>query len=517
MERSDNIERLIIIGLITSTEYISTIRDLYSSQYLESESAKRLATWCNTYFDQYGKAPGGNIESIYYEKLSNGLQKEIGQDIEEILLSLSDEYTEEEKNTDHLIDLTIDYFNKQKVKINCSKALNFIEANKFDEAKKLLENYQPLSIETEEDVDFSQHSSLREVDAAFEESGEILIRWPKQLGTFWNHSFTKGSFVAILSPEKRGKTWMLMKAAELAVDQGRKVAFFQAGDMTKRQQIRRFCISLAKKSDKEKYCGVIWEPVRDCVYNQLDTCDKKERECNSGVFETLNLSQVRGEITIDQLKEAYNDNPNYKPCFNCVNHKTEPIGAVWLKKIDVGDPLDKLEAKKLWKRHFIDGSKNIRLSTHANGTLTVNKMRNKLKYWKKKFNFEPEVILIDYMDLLEDSSINDYRQKQNKIWKEVRGMSQENNQPLIIAPTQADAKSYEIDTLKQSNFSEDKRKYAHVTAFYGLNQDHLGREKRIGIMRINELILREDEFDSEKCVYVLQNLKRGQPVIASYF
>ena len=51
--------------------------------------------------------------------------------------------------------------------------------------------------------------------------------------------------------------------------------------------------------------------------------------------------------------------------------------------------------------------------------------------------------------------------------------------PLVVTATQADANSYDRTSLKMSNFSEDKRKLAHVTAMYGLNQDPAGREKGI--------------------------------------
>ena len=52
---------------------------------------------------------------------------------------------------------------------------------------------------------------------------------------------------------------------------------------------------------------------------------------------------------------------------------------------------------------------------------------------------------------------------------------------------------------------------------YGLNQDKKGREKEIGITRINKLVVREEEFNLSSFVYVLQNLRRGQPCLASYF
>jgi len=49
-----------------------------------------------------------------------------------------------------------------------------------------------------------------------------------------------------------------------------------------------------------------------------------------------------------------------------------------------------------------------------------------------------------------------------------------------------------------------------------LNQDHKGREKQIGIMRVNELVVREGEFDTKREITVLQSLKTGQPMITNY-
>ena len=102
----------------------------------------------------------------------------------------------------------------------------------------------------------------------------------------------------------------------------------------------------------------------------------------------------------------------------------------------------------------------------------------------------------------------------------MRNLSQERRQgkqPLVITATQADADSYDKNLLTLKNFSEDKRKYGHCTAMYGLNQDPQGNEKKIGVMRINELVIREGGCDTINVVYVLQNLRRGLPVLGSYY
>jgi len=37
-----------------------------------------------------------------------------------------------------------------------------------------------------------------------------LIRYPRQLGEFWNDQLVRDSFVALMGIEKRGKTFLLM-------------------------------------------------------------------------------------------------------------------------------------------------------------------------------------------------------------------------------------------------------------------------------------------------------------------
>ena len=158
----------------------------------------------------------------------------------------------------------------------------------------------------------------------------------------------------------------------------------------------------------------------------------------------------------------------------------------------------------------------IKLSSHANGTLSVKQIRAMLSVWEKQDEFVPDLIVIDYADLLIGET-KEFRHLQNEIWKDLRRLSQEKGQPLVVTATQADAASYERNKLTLSNFSEDKRKYSHVTAMYSLNQDTKGREKEIGILRIGELLIREGDFSVGNEVYVLQNLRRGRPVISSFF
>ena len=307
-------------------------------------------------------------------------------------------------------------------------------------------------------------------------------------------------------------TFWLLEFMMRAYRQKKKIVFFQAGDMTEQEQLVRICTYLAKKSVRERDLGLQYIPMQDCIKNQLDMCDHKLRECDFGIFDS---KSDRKEISKHDVIEALHDYPNYKPCYNCAEWQKNKWGSVWFKEQMVKSTLKLGEAKRLWREFFIKAQRSIKLFSYVNGTLTISEMRRVLNKLKKD-GFEPELILVDYVDIMEAEKEREHRHKENEKWKGLRSISQEYN-ALVVTPTQTDADSYTKDRLEMSNFSEDRRKYDHVTAMYGLNQDKDGREKGLGIMRINRIVLREGDFHSSQEVHVLQKLDMGRPFLGSYY
>lgn len=497
------IERRIITGLIVSTEYIREISKVWESRFLESTTARLLSSWCLEYFQQYQRAPGKDIEGIYTARM-NTLSKEQVEDIADILDGLSREYEREQFNFQYLLDQTYEYFKKQNLRLFVENIKAGLDSGEIVEAEKLACSYRTIEAEQANAIDpFTSADKIRE---AFAERQKPLIRFGKAFGKFINQELTRDAFVAFLAPEKRGKTWMLLEIAMRANRSGCNVAFFQAGDMSEKQYILRQCVYLTKKSYQEKYCDELWIPVLDCLKNQLDTCDREERECPFGIFEQGE------ERNYDALIEAYKNNPDYVVCRNC----DEFEGTPWLTprlSVPVLTWKEAYKAARKWRRRY---KKRFKLSTYANETLTVSEINMLLDTWEKEEGFVPDVILIDYADLLAaDPDVRrlDFRNRQNVIWQRLRALSQKRH-CLVVTATQAAASAYGKQLITLADFSEDKRKYAHVTAMYGLNQTD--EEKRIGVMRINQLVVREDDFSVTRPVHVLQRLQIGRPVLESY-
>lgn len=156
-----------------------------------------------------------------------------------------------------------------------------------------------------------------------------------------------------------------------------------------------------------------------------------------------------------------------------------------------------------------------KLSVHPNSSVSTHDISAILKKWELYEGFIADVVIIDYADILAPEPGTGHfttRDQVNSTWKALRRMSQEKH-CLVIAPTQADAASYNQPLLDLKNFSEDKRKLSHVTGMLGLNQIPVEREK--GIMRLNWIVLREDSFSVDKCLHVGQCLKLGRPFTCS--
>jgi replicative DNA helicase len=97
------------------------------------------------------------------------------------------------------------------------------------------------------------------------------------------------------------------------------------------------------------------------------------------------------------------------------------------------------------------------------------------------------VVVVDYADNLVPASREDYRHRVNAVWQGLRKISQE-RRCLLLTATQTDAASYEKSEIRLGNFSEDKRKYGHVTAIGTIDQD--ADEREAGEVRLGWLLLR---------------------------
>jgi hypothetical protein len=254
-----------------------------------------------------------------------------------------------------------------------------------------------------------------------------------------------------------------------ALRQRCRVAMFEAGDMTERQVLFRMASRISGVPIKRRYCGAFEIPIN--IEKSLKEEDNKENNHYRYVAKETKI--IENPLT---WGEAYK------------------VGQDYMNK-------------------FANNGKNFMLSCTPNNTLTISGIESSLEMWEREKGFVPDVIIIDYADLIvPESAYKDFRHQVNEIWMSLRKMSEERH-CLVLTATQAKASAYGSRIMDMSHPSEDKRKNAHVTGMVALNQD--ADEKKDGRMRLNWTVLREGEFTVEKCVYVAGCLRIGRPFMCS--
>lgn len=197
------IERKIIIGLITSTEYIKLIQGVWNLQLLESSSAKRIAGWCWEYYNKYQKAPKRDMEMIFFSKLKSGtIPKEIADEIQEdILPSLSQEYVKESFNIEALVEETKLYFEDRHLAVHIETVESLRTSGQIESAKKLALEFKPLGTSIHNINDFILYPS---------QIREKKIKPPSTLISPW---LREGELTIIYGPSGCGKTLLTLAIA----------------------------------------------------------------------------------------------------------------------------------------------------------------------------------------------------------------------------------------------------------------------------------------------------------------
>lgn len=464
---NSKVERGLLTALITSDEFLSQASIVLNLDLIDVAPFRTIASWCLDYYNEYHRAPRRDVETLQ-EQWAEDRDGDDVEAVEDLLEQVQDSYDDTDPiNVPYMLDHLRDFLERKGLERLQEDVDNALHAGRAEDAKQQILSYKPVELMAGMGID-----PLRDMDAwerAFAASAKPLIEFPGPAGIFMNHALTRDALIGILAPEKRGKTWWCIEYVVRALRSHLKVAFFQVGDLSESQVMIRLGIYFAQRPSREDLCGDVSIPIEVI---------KPERE---------------EDADADEEEEAP---PSVKRKIRNIKHpltKTACIKA----------------ANKLMKGCGLNPKKSyLKVSVHPNSTVNVRGITSILDRWEMVEGFIPDVIVIDYADILapEDPRLQP-RDQVNETWKALRRLSQERH-ALVIAPTQADAQSYDARTLNMRNFSEDKRKMAHVTGMFGLNQT--AEEKDVGVMRLNWIVLRESPFNVKRCLWVGQCLPIGR-------
>lgn len=460
-KQNSDAERRVLIGMIVDSVVLGRINTKWQPRAFRSKWANIVAQWCLNYYQRYGKAPMKHIESLFETWSARTKDKTNVSLVDKFLASLSDEYEDlkSDSNSDYTIDIAARHFNQVKMENLIEEVDSDLTEARPDKAHDRLVSYNKIEMGVGEGIDVLQDTDA--MKRAFDtEREETLIKFPGALGEFFKNSLERGAFVAFMGKKGVGKSFWLQHMGWEGMLQRKRVAFFEVGDMGERKTMRRFMIRASKRPYFPKdvdYPIKIWRNKKDRI-----ECDYDERGF------TKKLSWRKANKLCERIMQ---------------------------KKIKSNETY-------------------LKLSSHFNTTLSVDGIESILQDWERS-DWIPDIIVIDYADILKmQYSKFEGRDCINETWKRLRALSQRRH-CLLMTATQSDAASYDRGTMKMGNFSDDRRKIDSVTGMIGINQTE--SEKKKGIMRLNWVSLRDDDFHTSYCVHVAGCLAIANPAIRSCF
>ena len=451
-------ERMILIGMIVDPIVCGQIADKWEKRLFRSKWANLISLWCTTYYKKYNKAPRKQIEGLYKSWERKSHDKETVKIVNKFLSGLSDEYAELKRDTNpkYILDRAGEYFSEVRLERLREDIESALTSNDISKALTRVSDFNEVQMGDSETINVFQ--DLKAWDEIFTDEAPSLIKYPGPLGKFFGNQLARDSFVAFAAPEKRGKSHVLMDMAYRAVLQRRKVAFFEAGDMSPAQLKKRLAVrACARPFYKEtiKYPTAI-RKLKD---------QKVSVDCEPRTF-TKNMSKAE------------------------------------IRK----------RSRKIYKSRIRSKDSYFKLRFYANSMLHTAHIEEKLREWARE-GWMADVVVIDYADILDMSySHIEGRDRIDKTWRELRKISQIFH-CLVVTATQTNRLSYDADTITRKHSSEDKRKLAHVTAMYGINQTT--EEKIQGVMRFNCMELRDGAYAEGTCVFMAGCLSVGNIAIRS--
>ena len=454
---------MLLTALIVHDGVLGKVCRHFSGDYdrpFRNKWANIIAGWCFKHYIKYHKAPMRSIEGLFNQYAQSSKDRESVELMEAFLGFLDSAYLKYRSaiNEDYLVDKASRYFTKVRLERTVENIQTHLDSNEVEEATKSYSAYEKIDFASNNWAGFDQDKvkdALRK-----REKEERLVEFPGALDIFLSPYFKRGDFVAFAGPDKRGKSYWLQEVVWRALRQRRRVLYYVLGDMSQDEVYQRLCVRMTGKplvATTLRIPKKIRVKARDDVFIKFDT--KKRRA---------------------------------------------------MALADVG-----IARKKLL---VSTASKDVKIKIRCEGgsVVSASDIERDVAQFAKE-DFVPDVVVVDYADLLMAEAHTkhlDFRHQNHTTWMILRRIALANH-CLVVVATQTAATAYKAWVIRKNDFSEDKRKNAHVTGMIGINQTD--KEKEDGIYRLNWVVLRGGKWSESQVVWTAGDLAIASPCMVSAF
>lgn len=453
-EVSGNVERRILIGMVTSTRYLARLLPVWDRDPLRSRWSNLVGDWCLKHYKKYNEAPKRQIATYYEEWERRTGEKELASIMQRFLSSLSEEFDTGDLNIDALLDETELFLTEVRLERVFQQGQQLLRAGDVAGATQLAQSGSvPYRLRPPERIDVLRDTVAQR--EGIEKQAKILIRYKGDIGKFYDRELSENAFVLYYGIPKGMKSYMMLDNAWTAMLQRVPVAYFQVGDMTKDQVMRRFDERALRRP---LFARVVKYP------------------------KTLNVGQGYAS-TVEWDSIAFSQN------------------------MQIGD----LGAYKKYAPN--DGKRLLELRCYPTYGASATDIESDLILWEQE-GFRPKVVVIDYVENLApvDRRADPVRQTVDT-YARLRSISEKGY--CLISASQSNKEGFKASVMTRLNFRGSLMSLAYPTALIGINQTD--QEKDAQVARLNYIAKRFGWFRETKCCVIAACLDVAQPIVLSNF
>ena len=485
-------EKHILTAMIVSTQFLQEVSHLINYDYFQNSYIRKVVRWCVEYFEKYEVAPFEDITHIFRNKKIE-LGEEDSDLVEKLLTKISEKYAFNSGiNVPYTVDQALLFFKKRELEITNSNISILLDKNDIDGAEDQINGFAKISKVTSGWVNPFEERYVEEIFR----NEEKMFTFPGALGKFMGPC-DRGWLVAVAAAFKKGKSFFLQEFAIQAMLQRLKVAFFSL-EMYRGASNERLYKRLTGTGDEG---GDSIYPCFDCRHNQDGSCNKPQRTNKLPLLQNGN-------------KPEFNPKMKYRPCTICREENPKDYSLAWWKEVIKRPAFNKVNLRK----HIASMEKvyqsSYRFKNYPRFSANTADILRDLDLLERTENFVPDVIIIDYADILkaEDSKASSGVEQLDETWKSLSRLAGERH-ALIVTASQITRAAMEKKQVKVGDLAAWIGKAAHIDVFCSLQQTP--DEKRDGLMRVGLLAHRYSDFDESANCAILQKLDYGQACLDS--
>ena len=441
-------ENLLVLLCFGKEEDAKLIVSNVTPNLFDNKIYRDIAHKAIEFFKKFGSVVGGHLPELLEDELKDESKSQLYQKVIENIYNNS-----ENINSTYVINDLNNFIRMQQMKIDVKETAELLQKGRIDEAESKLYNSRKKRIEIFDAGIFfgvDKESTLgfkKEI-----EQDQILTGIPAldKLG----HVPTKGELYTLMGRSGDGKSWFLIHLAKKASQQ--------------RKKVLHISLEMGYKRLLSRYAQSYWG---------LGT--KKE---------SLNL------------KNAFFKEDDFG-FITSINFKTITKNIKLIADSDVEEYLS--------KKIDIMRNPNLVIKCFPSGSLTIEKLEAYLDNLEAYKGFIPDIILLDYLDLMAINSDNK-RNDLGRVGVELRGIAGNRNLAMVnVSQTNRVAEGAKV--LTRRFLGEDFSKVQTTDVFITTNKTAI--EKELGLMRIYVDKGRNDK-DGDLIV-CSQNLSIGRFIINS--